>query len=247
MTSFERKAPPGSELPVLITPGVAGESLVSAFARLRASIEAHLAAVGGVLLRGFSVPQVADFQAFASAFGHPLLNYEFASTPRSAVSAGVYTSTEYPAHQHIPLHNEQAYTREWPMKIWFHCVTTAPTGGETPIADSRAVYRRMPKDILARRHPLPLDGPGLDSQEFREWALLDMKLVRSAYLHGHIDVPTHVWLAEHSMRDEVLRDWVPHAPVMAQHIVPGANHMNIVRAPGFADAVARTLADLDAA
>ena len=58
-------------------------------------------------------------------FGHELLAYEFGSTPRSAVQSGVYTSTEYPAHQHIPLHNEQAYTREWPMRIWFHCVTAA--------------------------------------------------------------------------------------------------------------------------
>src|SRR5690606_28088328 len=53
----------------------------------------------------------------------------------------------------IALHNEQAYTREWPMKIWFHCVTAAPDGGETPIADSRAIYRRMPDHILRRFEP----------------------------------------------------------------------------------------------
>lgn len=153
MARFERKAPAGSELPVLITPAVAGEPLMAAWPRLRPLIEAHLKVVGGVLLRGFGVPGVEDFQAFAAAFGHPLLSYEFASTPRSAVSSGVYTSTEYPAHQHIPLHNEQAYTREWPMKIWFHCVTTAPEGGETPIADSRAVYRRMPAAIRERFEP----------------------------------------------------------------------------------------------
>jgi hypothetical protein len=33
------------------------------------------------------------------------------------------------------------------MKIWFHCVTASPEGGETPIADSRAVYRRIPARI----------------------------------------------------------------------------------------------------
>jgi alpha-ketoglutarate-dependent taurine dioxygenase len=153
LTRFERRAPAGSELPVLITPQVSGETLLSAWPRLCSSIEAHLACVGGVLLRGFHVPSVQSFREFAAAFGHPLLSYEFGSTPRSEVGGGVYTSTEYPAHQSIPLHNEQAYTREWPMKIWFHCVTASPEGGETPIADSRAIYRRMPDAIRRRFEP----------------------------------------------------------------------------------------------
>ncbi len=153
LTKFERRAPAGSELPVLITPQAAGERLVDAWPRLSELIESNLACVGGVLLRGFEVPSVEAFRGFAAAFGHPLLSYEFGSTPRSDVGGGVYTSTEYPAHQSIPLHNEQAYTREWPMKIWFHCMTAAPEGGETPIADSRAIYRKMPEHILRRFEP----------------------------------------------------------------------------------------------
>lgn len=157
MIRFERQAPEGSELPVLITPSRTGQDLREASAELRGAIDDALAQVGGVLLRDFSVPDVDAFQQFAASFGHPLLKYEFASTPRSAVAssagAGIYTSTEYPAHQHIPLHNEQAYTREWPMRIWFHCVTAAPSGGETPIADSRAVYRRLPAALVERFRP----------------------------------------------------------------------------------------------
>jgi len=157
LVRFERKAPAGSDLPVLITPDATGERLHQAAPRLHARIEDALATVGGVLLRGFGVPDVETFQQFAASFGHPLLRYEFASTPRSAVDAstgpGVYTSTEYPAHQSIPLHNEQAYTREWPMKIWFHCVTAARKGGETPIADSRAVYHRIPAETRRRFEP----------------------------------------------------------------------------------------------
>lgn len=157
LTWFERRAPEGSELPVLITPTRAGQDVREAVDSLRGFIDDALFGVGGVLLRDFSVPDVGAFRQFAAAFGHPLLKYEFASTPRSAVESsggsGVYTSTEYPAHQNIPLHNEQAYTREWPMKIWFHCVTAAQGGGETPIADSRAVYRRMPPSIVERFRP----------------------------------------------------------------------------------------------
>ncbi|MGP9766971.1 TauD/TfdA family dioxygenase [Halomonas sp. AOP13-D3-9] len=149
----QRQGPADSELPIMISPTYPGQPLLEAFGDLRADIESLVTRVGGVLLRGFDVPSVDDFQQFAAAFGHPLLSYEFASTPRSAVSSGIYTSTEYPAHQHIPLHNEQAYTREWPMKIWFHCVTASPEGGETPIADSRAIYRRMPAEIRERFEP----------------------------------------------------------------------------------------------
>ena len=147
---FERKAPPGSELPVLITPAHPGEPLLDALPRLRETVESHVATVGGVLLRGFDVPSVDAFRGFAAGFGHPLLSYEFGSTPRTEVGGGVYTATEYPSHQSIPLHNEQAYTRMWPMKAWFHCVTAALEQGETPIADSRAIYRRMPPAIRER-------------------------------------------------------------------------------------------------
>lgn len=137
-------------LPLLIGPAGDGETLQEAVVRLRARIDEALDDIGGVLLRGFSVPGVEAFRQFAAAFGHPLLSYEFASTPRSAVTSGVYTSTEYPAHQHIPLHSEQAYTREWPMRIWFHCVTAASSGGETPIADNHAIYERLPATLRDR-------------------------------------------------------------------------------------------------
>lgn len=153
LTCLERRAPVGSVLPSLFMPRMAGERLMDAWSRLSPMIDAELAHVGGVLLRGFDVDSVEAFRAFAAAFGHPLLSYEFGSTPRTDVGGGVYTSTEYPAHQSIPLHNEQAYTREWPMRIWFHCVTASTEGGETPIADSRVIYRKMPAHILRRFEP----------------------------------------------------------------------------------------------
>src|SRR5690606_12407109 len=33
---------------------------------------------------------------------------------------------------------------------WFYCVTCAKTGGETPIADSRRIYRQMSESIRER-------------------------------------------------------------------------------------------------
>jgi alpha-ketoglutarate-dependent taurine dioxygenase len=140
----------GKSLPLLLKADKAGQPLGSALPVLRDTIDRHLTDCGGIVFRDFSLDGPDAFRAFAADFGHPLLSYEFGSTPRSQVTSGVYTSTEYPPHQHIPLHNEQAYTRDWPMKIWFYCMQPAQEGGETPIADSRAIYRDMPAVIRER-------------------------------------------------------------------------------------------------
>ncbi|MEQ5837050.1 TauD/TfdA family dioxygenase [Marinobacter sp. NFXS9] len=126
-------------------------SLEQVFGAIRDQVDRRLERDGAILFSGFADPGVDGFQAFAAAFGHPLLSYEFGSTPRSQVTGGgVYTSTEYPAYRSIPLHNEQAYTTEWPMRIWFYCAQAAEEGGETPIADSRRIYRRVDPALRRR-------------------------------------------------------------------------------------------------
>lgn len=137
-------------LPLLVEATEPNTSLLAVFEELSALVDEHLLRDGGILFRGFTLEGAEQFREFAASFGHPLLNYEFGSTPRSSVTQGVYTSTEYPAHQSIPLHNEQAYSRDWPMRIWFYSMIAAQSGGETPIADSREVYKRMPAYIRER-------------------------------------------------------------------------------------------------
>lgn len=130
--------------PLTVSPVEAGVSLEQAFDSIRELVDQRLETDGAILFRGFETTGVEVFQSFAASFGHPLLSYEFGSTPRSKVTGGgVYTSTEYPANRSIPLHNEQAYTTEWPMRIWFYCAQASETGGETPIADSRDIYQRI--------------------------------------------------------------------------------------------------------
>lgn len=142
--------PEQGRLPLLVEAADDSTSLLQVFDELKELVDEHLLRDGGILFRGFGLEGAEQFRQFAASFGHPLLNYEFGSTPRTNVTQGVYTSTEYPAHQHIPLHNEQAYSRDWPMKIWFYSMIAAKSGGETPIADSREVYRRVPAHIRER-------------------------------------------------------------------------------------------------
>lgn len=96
-----------------------------------------------------------------------LFAYTYRSTPRSTVDGLVYTSTEYPAPQEIPLHNEMSYAARWPRRLWFSCVAPATTGGATTIADGAAVYARLPSTLRARfeRHGVEYRrryGPHLD-------------------------------------------------------------------------------------
>jgi alpha-ketoglutarate-dependent taurine dioxygenase len=78
------------------------------------------------------------------------MGYDERSTPRREVEGKVYTSTEYPADQHIPMHNELSYASHWPQKIWFFCLEPPEEGGATPIADSRLVYRSIAPVVRQR-------------------------------------------------------------------------------------------------
>ena len=103
---------------------------------------------GGILLRNFDIHAVSEFNRFAQEICSHLLNYTYRSTPRTNLGGKIYTATEYPADQHIPLHNENSYSDSWPSKIMFFCVIPAKEGGETPIADSRKVFKRLDKELI---------------------------------------------------------------------------------------------------
>ncbi|MEO0377520.1 MAG: TauD/TfdA family dioxygenase [Cyanobacteria bacterium P01_A01_bin.17] len=95
------------------------------------------------------------------------MTYSYRSTPRTQITGKVYTSTEYPADRAIPLHNEMAYARQWPMTLAFYCEQPATEQGETPIADSRRVLDHIPAEIQEKFSTLGIlyvrnYGGGLD-------------------------------------------------------------------------------------
>lgn len=137
-------------LPLLVAPRVDGVDLHQWCAQNRGLIDEKLLHHGGLLLRDFNVGAVADFERLVQGLSGDLLQYTYRSTPRSEVEGRIYTSTEYPAEQWIPMHNEMSYSRSWPMKICFYCAVQPETGGQTPIADSRKVYQRLDPELRAR-------------------------------------------------------------------------------------------------
>lgn len=139
-----------TSLPLVLEPAVDGLSLPRWAMTNRDFIGQRLRSHGGILFRGFNVSSVDEFELFLQSLAGDLLEYSYRSTPRSQVSGRIYTSTEYPAHQTIPLHNEMSYTRNWPMMLGLFCVEVAPEGGETPIADSRNVFNLIDRSIRDR-------------------------------------------------------------------------------------------------
>ena len=124
-------------------PKVEGLSLVGWLATNRASVVDKLQTTGALLFRDFSLLAIGGFEDALKEIAGELVDYSYRSTPRTQVSGRIYTSTAYPAHQTIPLHNEMSYSRQWPMVIGFFCVEPAREGGETPLADSRRVFAKI--------------------------------------------------------------------------------------------------------
>lgn len=127
---------------------------LAAWGRLqREHVERRLLQYGAILFRGFAADDAA-FLRFVDALIPGIMNYREGATPRTALGAGVYTSTEFPSDQRIHAHNELSYVRDWPMRLAFACIEPPNTGGATPLVDMRRVLNRLPPEIrsnFARR------------------------------------------------------------------------------------------------
>ena len=137
-------------LPLVIEPNAERADIIAWVARNREFIETQLLQHGGILFRGFEITTPETFEQLCRAVSTELLEYNERSSPRTQVSANVYTSTDYPAKQSIFLHNENSYQRTFPQKIFFFCLTPALSGGETPIADCRQIFQRIDPRVRER-------------------------------------------------------------------------------------------------
>ena len=121
-------------------------------------LEEQLHCHGAVLVRGFNALRTAeDFEAVARRISPELLDYAGGTTPRSVVRGKIVSSTDAPPHVLIGLHQEMSYldpSPEYPDpspdKVMFFCQTPPRAGGQTPIADMRAVYKKLPGELIDR-------------------------------------------------------------------------------------------------
>ena len=137
-----------NEFPLIIQPKVSGVSLPHWVKKNRALLETKVLKHAGILFRGFQSMSANEFENFIKINYSALSDYNEPSTPRTKISSVVYTSTDYPSNQKIPLHNELSYSNLYPLKIFFFCLLPAEHGGETPIVDGRKLIREIPAEIV---------------------------------------------------------------------------------------------------
>lgn len=140
----------GRALPALVRAAAPGTDLAEWIRANRPLVNDLAVRAGAVLFRGFAVTGSTEFRSVMDAVSDRVLEYGERSSPRTEVSDGIYTSTEYPADQHILLHNEQSYTDNWPMRIVFCCERPAERGGRTPLADSRRVLAALRPETVEK-------------------------------------------------------------------------------------------------
>lgn len=159
---------------------------------LPGKVEQLLAADGVVMIRGLGISAAEQFHRTVTKFGDPLLgSYRGGNTPRSTVSDGVFTSTEYPARYEISLHNEMSYAYRWPTRVFFCCLVAAETGGATPVCDGKALLADLDPAVRGRFESLGVvyrqnlhGGFGLgkswqDTFETRDKAVVEQFLAES--------------------------------------------------------------------
>ena len=141
---------PEAKFPLVIQPNAEAVNLHEWAAGNRDYLQTQLLAHGAILFRDFNVKGMDEFQLFARAISPELLGYLERAAPRTEVGSNIFTSTEYPADQYIPLHHEMSYSHNWPTKIWFYCERPAAEMGATPITDDRKIIHLIPPEIKER-------------------------------------------------------------------------------------------------
>ncbi|EYF01037.1 TauD/TfdA family dioxygenase [Chondromyces apiculatus] len=134
-------------LPLVLAPAAVGMQLVSWTGDHRALLDDALDACGAVLFRGFHGEEALGaerFERIAESLCSPLL----ASNPEHVTVTGrVQTPVAYSAKHKLLWHNENSFNRVWPRKLLFACEEPADAGGETPLVDSRRMFRELRPDI----------------------------------------------------------------------------------------------------
>ncbi len=120
------------------------------FARHRKELAAKLLKHGAILFRGFGIDTVEAFTSVVRAFAvdDRLFDYSGGASPRKALGEGSYSSTEYPAHLTLPLHNELSYADRYPSRLFFACLVEPESGGETTLGDSRRILARIDHNVV---------------------------------------------------------------------------------------------------
>ena len=118
-------------LPLLIESGQESVILEEWLGRHLFEINERLIKYKAILFRGF---REVCLDRISKSIFNELVTYDYRSTPRTSLGKNIYTATEYPKNLSISQHCENAYQHCWPMKLLFHCIVPASSGGKYSIS-----------------------------------------------------------------------------------------------------------------
>ncbi|MDO7842298.1 TauD/TfdA family dioxygenase [Sphingomonas immobilis] len=141
-------------LPVFVQPRVEAlradiGALADWFRTNRPALDQLLVDAGAIVLRGFAVEDTAAFGRVVDCFAPTDFGYLAGASPRAQLAPRVFEATSAPAEAVLGMHQEMAYLPNYPSRIAFYCRMPSVTGGETYLADMRAVTREIPAAFLA--------------------------------------------------------------------------------------------------
>jgi alpha-ketoglutarate-dependent taurine dioxygenase len=116
----------------------------------RDALRAIVARHGCVLVRGLDLRDAAETGVVFQRLATGLMTERETFAPRRIYSDGVYSSSKWPPNQPMCMHHELSYTLAFPGLMMFACLTAAADGGATGVADSGAVLRALPQELIRR-------------------------------------------------------------------------------------------------
>jgi alpha-ketoglutarate-dependent taurine dioxygenase len=134
---------PSQRMPLVIEPGHTEMDHFAWVADHRTPVEKKLLLHGAVLFRNFAIHSNEDFRSFIDPLVDEVMRHPEMVSGRQEVGNGVYTPTRYPPDRQIAPHNEHSASLTFPGKLAFWCQLPAAHDGETPIIDTRNVYKRI--------------------------------------------------------------------------------------------------------
>jgi len=142
----------GHSLPFLIeydpSDGAPDPGLTSWYKDHEQFIDEKLLEHGAILFRGFGINTPGAFARLTRSIAPELLDCLDDNGPRTKITSGIYTSTEYPAAYQLSMHSEYAYSHKFPARLYFCCVVEPREGGQTPVADNRKILKRLSPEVV---------------------------------------------------------------------------------------------------
>ncbi|MBO0832300.1 MAG: TauD/TfdA family dioxygenase [Actinobacteria bacterium] len=105
---------------------------------------------GSVLIRGLGLSEPTATAAVFQQMTGSLMTEREAFAARRTYFPGVYSASKWPPNQQMCMHHELSYASEFPGLMLFACLTASDVGGATGVADSSAVLRALPADLVSR-------------------------------------------------------------------------------------------------